>query len=190
MDSEELKRISNEEPCLEDVHNHDRNIKTVLPSEADPVNLIVTDANGKVKTKRLTKVMATRIKDIQNRINFFGCIKFNEHRLRQGVPAPSGDYFAPTEVRDGIMPSLLKKLIKARSDVKKELKRETDPVKKVVLNERQLSIKLIANSVYGFCGVSIEKGYAMLPLSAGVAFCDCLRSFAHCIDHLPCPDVP
>ena len=38
---------------------------------------------------------------------------------------------------------------------KEELKRETDPFKKKVLDGRQLALKLSANSVYGFTGASV-----------------------------------
>ena len=40
---------------------------------------------------------------------------------------------------------------------KEELKRETDPFKKKVLDGRQLALKLSANSVYGFTGASVGK---------------------------------
>ena len=40
---------------------------------------------------------------------------------------------------------------------KEELKRETDPFKKKVLDGRQSALKLSANSVYGFTGASVGK---------------------------------
>ena len=40
---------------------------------------------------------------------------------------------------------------------KEELKHETDPFKKRVLDGRQLALKLSANSVYGFTGASVGK---------------------------------
>ena len=40
---------------------------------------------------------------------------------------------------------------------KGELKCETDPFKKKVLDGRQLALKLSANSVYGFTGASVGK---------------------------------
>lgn len=38
---------------------------------------------------------------------------------------------------------------------------ETDAFKKAVLNGRQNGLKIVCNSVYGFCGVSASKG--LLP---------------------------
>lgn len=40
---------------------------------------------------------------------------------------------------------------------KKDLKEETDPFKKKVLDGRQLALKLSANSVYGFTGAQVGK---------------------------------
>jgi len=40
---------------------------------------------------------------------------------------------------------------------KEEMKCETDPFKKKVLDGRQLALKLSANSVYGFTGASVGK---------------------------------
>lgn len=40
---------------------------------------------------------------------------------------------------------------------KAELKNETDPFKKQVLDGRQLALKISANSVYGFTGAQVGK---------------------------------
>ena len=40
---------------------------------------------------------------------------------------------------------------------KEEMKYETDPFKKKVLDGRQLALKLSANAVYGFTGASVGK---------------------------------
>jgi hypothetical protein len=40
---------------------------------------------------------------------------------------------------------------------KTELKNETDPFKKQVLDGRQLALKISANSVYGFTGAQVGK---------------------------------
>lgn len=40
---------------------------------------------------------------------------------------------------------------------KDDLKKETDPFKKKVLDGRQLALKISANSVYGFTGAQVGK---------------------------------
>ena len=58
-----------------------------------------------------------------------------------------------------IMPSVLSELLKNRSATKKLMKKETDPFMKNVLDKRQLSIKLTANSLYGQCGAKTSTFY-------------------------------
>lgn len=50
----------------------------------------------------------------------------------------------------GVAPTVLTELLQARRDVKKMMNAEKDPFKKNVLNGRQLALKIVANSVYGF----------------------------------------
>lgn len=85
-------------------------------------------------------------------------------------------------VRKGILPTILEDLLAARKRAKADLKKETDPFKRAVLDGRQLALKVAhwrcssrgnvfhfvlatqisANSVYGFTGATIGK----LPLLA------------------------
>lgn len=48
-------------------------------------------------------------------------------------------------------------MISARKKAKLELKNESDPFKKAVLDGRQLALKISANSVYGFTGATVGK---------------------------------
>lgn len=70
---------------------------------------------------------------------------------------PSGDYFVKPHIRKGILPTILEDLLAARKRAKNDLKKETDPAKKAVLDGRQLALKISANSVYGFTGATIGK---------------------------------
>ncbi|ODV87634.1 hypothetical protein CANARDRAFT_25884, partial [[Candida] arabinofermentans NRRL YB-2248] len=73
------------------------------------------------------------------------------------ILTPNGDYFVKSHKRKGILPTILQELLSARKQAKKDLKNETDPFKKQVLNGRQLALKISANSVYGFTGATIGK---------------------------------
>ena len=77
--------------------------------------------------------------------------------------------------RKGLLPTVLEGLIAARKRAKADLKKETDPFKRAVLDGRQLALKvssvslvrfytsrfpplqISANSVYGFTGATIGK---------------------------------
>jgi DNA polymerase delta subunit 1 len=89
---------------------------------------------------------------------------------------PLIDYFVTASTRKGLLPTILEDLISARKRAKADLKKETDPFKKAVLDGRQLALKvdpsllshlsryesesssqISANSVYGFTGATIGK---------------------------------
>ncbi|KAJ3090892.1 DNA-directed DNA polymerase delta [Quaeritorhiza haematococci] len=76
--------------------------------------------------------------------------------------SPNGDIFVKPDVRKGLLPTILENLISARKRAKADLKKETDPFKKAVLDGRQNALKVSANSVYGFTGATVGK----LPLLA------------------------
>lgn len=65
---------------------------------------------------------------------------------------PTGDYFVRSSKQRGIVPEILEDLLSARKRAKEDLKKETDPFKRAVLDGRQLALKVSANSVYGFTG--------------------------------------
>lgn len=59
------------------------------------------------------------------------------------------DLFAMTSRRKGLLPIILEELISARKRAKADLKKETDPFKKAVLDGRQLALKVSrAEAVY------------------------------------------
>ena len=58
-----------------------------------------------------------------------------------------------------IIPSVLQELLAARKATKKQMKNEEDPFMKNVLDKRQLSIKLTANSLYGGTGAKTSSIY-------------------------------
>jgi DNA polymerase elongation subunit (family B) len=60
---------------------------------------------------------------------------------------------------EGIMPSILKELLKARKDTRKMIPQQTDEFMKQVLEQRQLGYKVTANSLYGQCGAKTSTFY-------------------------------
>ncbi|EDO49294.1 predicted protein [Nematostella vectensis] len=75
----------------------------------------------------------------------------------QYIKTPSGNFFVKKSVRKGLLPEILEHLLTARKKAKADLKKETDPFKKKVLDGRQLALKISANSVYGFTGAQVGK---------------------------------
>uniref|UniRef100_A0A914Y0G7 DNA polymerase n=1 Tax=Panagrolaimus superbus TaxID=310955 RepID=A0A914Y0G7_9BILA len=73
------------------------------------------------------------------------------------VKTPSGNYFVKPHLRKGLLADILEDLLSARKRAKNELKDEKDPFRQMVLNGRQLALKISANSVYGFTGATVGK---------------------------------
>ncbi|CDZ96215.1 delta dna polymerase [Phaffia rhodozyma] len=73
------------------------------------------------------------------------------------ILTPNKDLFVTTKRRKGLLAIVLEDLLSARKKAKAELKVETDPFKRAVLDGRQLALKISANSVYGFTGATVGK---------------------------------
>ncbi|CCG82067.1 DNA polymerase [Taphrina deformans PYCC 5710] len=73
------------------------------------------------------------------------------------VQTPNGDCFVMPHHRKGLLPNIFTDLLGARKRAKADLKKETDPFRRGVLDGRQLALKVSANSVYGFTGATNGK---------------------------------
>jgi DNA polymerase elongation subunit (family B) len=79
------------------------------------------------------------------------------------IEHPVGDdkitrYYAfVTHVRSVLADALIA-LLAERKAVKKQMEGTEDPFLREVLNKRQLALKVVCNSVYGFTGVDVDKG--------------------------------
>ncbi|PIK45708.1 putative DNA polymerase delta catalytic subunit [Apostichopus japonicus] len=84
----------------------------------------------------------------------------NQHQQLKSdeyIKTPSENYFVKKSLRRGLLPEILEDLLSARKRAKADLKKESDPFKKKVLDGRQLALKVSANSVYGFTGAQVGK---------------------------------
>eukprot|EP00746_Dinoflagellata_sp_MGD_P163690 gnl/MRDRNA2_/MRDRNA2_91872_c0_seq1.p1 gnl/MRDRNA2_/MRDRNA2_91872_c0~~gnl/MRDRNA2_/MRDRNA2_91872_c0_seq1.p1 ORF type:complete len:1150 (+),score=221.56 gnl/MRDRNA2_/MRDRNA2_91872_c0_seq1:69-3518(+) len=75
--------------------------------------------------------------------------------------------FAAESVRKGLLPMVLQELLAARKVAKNQLKECKDPQLSLVLNSRQLALKVSANSVYGVTG-AISGLLPCFPVAASV----------------------
>ncbi|KAI1289615.1 DNA polymerase delta catalytic subunit [Halotydeus destructor] len=81
----------------------------------------------------------------------------SEMKEEDFIRTPAGSYFVKSNKRKGLLPRILEDLLGARKKAKNDLKVETDPFKRKVLDGRQLALKISANSVYGFTGAQVGK---------------------------------
>lgn len=80
---------------------------------------IVTPNNGKRRRKSACKFVTNR------------------------TPPYAPDYFVSAKKRKGLLPIVLEDLLAARKRAKTDLKKETDPFKRAVLDGRQLALKVL-----------------------------------------------
>lgn len=81
---------------------------------------------------------------------------------------PAGSKFIRHELREGILPTILKRLIRGRKEVRGKMKGETDPAKLAILNGHQLALKVSANSIYGFTGAISTSRLPCVEISSSV----------------------
>lgn len=81
-------------------------------------------------------------------------------KIKEKHKSPVDAEFVDHTVREGILPEVLKILLQTRSDVKKQMKKATGREKKM-LNAKQLALKTMANSFYGYTGYLRAKLYVM-----------------------------
>jgi DNA polymerase I len=86
------------------------------------------------------------------------------------LKTPFGTKFVPREVREGIVPTIVFDLIEKRSKVKKQMKEETDPEKKRLLNAKQLALKYVANAFYGYTGY-LKARFYVLDIANAITSC-------------------
>ncbi|MCD6367742.1 MAG: DNA polymerase elongation subunit [Candidatus Aenigmarchaeota archaeon] len=84
--------------------------------------------------------------------------------------SPVGVKFVKKEVREGIVPSVLEKLINQRTEVKKKMYQEKDPDSKRLLYAKQLALKIMANAFYGQLGYPKSRLYVIEVANSVTAF--------------------
>ncbi len=72
-----------------------------------------------------------------------------------------GTKFVNRDLKKGILPHVLEKLINKRSSVKKVMFKESNEEKKRILYAKQWALKILANAFYGYTGYLRAKTYVM-----------------------------
>ncbi len=68
------------------------------------------------------------------------------------VTTPYGTQFVSKSVKEGILPTILRKLINERDNVRREEKKEPDKNIRRLLDAKQLALKIMTNAFYGYTG--------------------------------------
>ena len=76
------------------------------------------------------------------------------------IKSPWGTEFVEPDVREGVLPEILKWLLESRVQTKKQMKTAT-PDEKRALDAKQLALKTMANSFYGYTGYIRARLYVI-----------------------------
>jgi DNA polymerase I len=86
------------------------------------------------------------------------------------ISTPFGTSFVPSDVRTGIIPKTLKRLIEERDLIKKQMRKEQDSTKKRALDAHQEALKRISNAFYGYTGFFLGRIY-VLDIANAITSC-------------------
>lgn len=82
--------------------------------------------------------------------------------------SPEGDWFCTN--KKGFLPLVQKELLEKRTALKKQLKKESNALKKTVLHARQHALKILLNSFYGYLGYERSRWYSFEAAKAVTAW--------------------
>ncbi len=83
---------------------------------------------------------------------------------------PTGYTFVSKTAQEGIIPNILGNLLEERVKAKRAMRQETDEEKLRVLDAKQLALKLLSNSFYGYTGYTKAKLY-ILDIANAITSC-------------------
>jgi len=84
--------------------------------------------------------------------------------------SPYGTKFVKPTIFKGIIPQVVDEIMSARVEVRKQHKMETDPENKRILEAKQLALKDLLNSLYGYTGYVRSRLYVMNIANTITAF--------------------
>ncbi len=91
----------------------------------------------------------------------------NEQSSFKKHTSPTGAYFVDADVREGVFPRLLRTLLDARQAAKKAMKQAKGKEEKRILDARQLALKILANSMYGYAAYIRARLY-LIPVAESI----------------------
>ncbi len=74
-----------------------------------------------------------------------------------GIPAPNGAQFLPPEVKRGLLPDILSRLMKDREEAKRRAEEAKDEEERRYYSGLQIAIKILMNSFYGVFASSFYR---------------------------------
>jgi DNA polymerase I len=93
-----------------------------------------------------------------------------DEKIKDVIETPYGTKFVSKNIREGIIPQILSRLINERDKVKKLMKEEKDENKRLMLDARQWGLKYMANAFYGYTGY-VRARFYILDIANAITSC-------------------
>ena len=134
---------------------------SLYPSIMLAWNMCYSTIRRRVTAWEMSRSLRIPVRPAEVIISYVG----TQNTLVQAVPADARDWHRCGQVSfrrrpTGLLPQILESVLTHRKIEKKRMKSAGSSLERAIANGRQLALKLIANSLYGFTGAA-EKG--MLP---------------------------
>lgn len=81
-----------------------------------------------------------------------------------------GPKFVTPKVREGIIPKIVKQLITDRDEIKKQMKKAKNEKDRKMLEAKQIAIKYVTNSFYGYTGY-VRARFYVLDVASAITSC-------------------
>lgn len=152
VSEETVKKLPENSVHLMEWEDHHGCEHDILVQQKNSLNILIDSCTDSKEKKKLCTERANVIKKINKNII---CQK-NKY------------YFLKPHIVKGILPTIIQNLLDARKEVRKQMKTVTGDTWEI-LNQRQLSYKVSANSMYGATGVK-SGALPFMPLAMCVTY--------------------
>lgn len=152
--SEENNDIPEENVTVMEWEDHISCEHDPLIIQKNALSRLIENSSDKKKISEYRKARANITKKINKKIM---CQKNSFKFLKQEIYGK------------GVLPTIIQRLLDARKEVRNEMKKVKDPSYLAILNQRQLSYKVSANSMYGATGVK-SGALPFMPIAMCVTY--------------------
>jgi len=81
-----------------------------------------------------------------------------------------GSKFVTPKIREGIIPKIVKQLITDRDEIKKQMRKAKNEKERKMLEAKQIAIKYVTNSFYGYTGY-VRARFYVLDVASAITSC-------------------
>jgi DNA polymerase I len=90
--------------------------------------------------------------------------------MKESIKTPLGSKFVPKTIKEGIMPKIVRQLVEDRDKMKTKMRNAASEEERRILDAKQIALKYMTNSFYGYTGYVRAKFY-VLDIASTITAC-------------------